>query len=1839
MLKSIIKKLSSCLTAGLLCFSVVSACPGALIHANADDSDPVGSPVTEKVYEPVTETTTEVQSEETPVVTEEPVETEEPAESEEMNVPEQPAEEANPAETQELSEEQETAEPVTEEEQKATTEETEPSDEIAVQEGKDEIAVEAAPASVATIDGTEYATLADAVTAAQNGQTIILSADVSESVAVSAKAITFDLNGKTWNGNGASTVTVSDNASLTVQNGTMTSQDGYRVITATDSTVTVNNVTLQGNGTGVASEATENTRGGIGYILDSDFTITSSTVTNGKGTEYGGGLYFENGEKDSMTIYGSGTVFTENDATHGSAVSIYAQGGKKRYTNVTIENGCRFENNTSSSALWINEKNNSSIIYNVTVKNSQFINNSSLTNGGAIGFNEMRTGETIGYTRLPSALELNQIIFSNNNAQKYGGAVQVGINVGSTLKNNKFISNYAQYGGAVAYYTNENPLFINKCSFESTGDSYISNSAYGMTSVDAGGGALYLKGYNSKLVNSKFDNNKIENGKGGAIFYCHTNITSGNSYKLELNSVTITNNTATYGGAIASTIGISVKKKDTQIYVADSNISNNVALSKGGAFYVDNTRTLDFSGNTILTENVAYDTGKDSDGKYNGVGGGIYAKGNGAEAVEVNFRENARIFNNKTPNEEIKYNSIIGASSEMLLEKIDHTSYVEDIKLSFESENNKIAHDENGKINILKNGPETIKQDGNSTKYVYCSYYMDLYEIDKIYLDPKAQMTENGPISDLHSSEENVKICNTLKDAIQVAVNTGVNKVYICDPVSINSDTVLDKGVTFERCSNNRDSMFVLGDHVTLTLRNAIVDGGSYESKTAMIDCGASGSSIVLEPENKDNSKVVLRNGNNAGNGYGGAISFNDSIDQHQFTMYGGIFENNIAENGGAVFLLKTDATIYGGLFKNNKATQDNKKFDVSKTGEKLNDTSNVDTDYYTNYGGAVAAYDTKLHILEKDGIEPVLFAGNSVSSSINKITMCKGGALALYGKSEAEIEAATFENNVNITLKFNKYHTNGYFAGGAIYIERYCQMTIYNAEVYGNQKMAVYNGALGQISNCKYSSFEDYGSLIYGSTLPDIYFGNDGLVGQPYNSHYAKFAERALGGADYNWQTGGEALDHYDIGKNEWIGSRSKLSEEAIASGEKQAKVIIRNNKASVSGSGIANNGKLILKSGKQDIEVTKSWNDQLSHDDDSVTVQLAKKYTDKIELVSTDFRKDAIQILNKENDWKATWKDLGVNSEYTWTAVEANKAGYSSEVSFDKEKKLVTVFNIPSTHYNDLTISKDIPGNTGNTQLFEFEVKVILPENHGMLYTYTVNGTQKIVYPSADNSLVIQEKLSNGDSLVINGLEEGSQFSIRESGNNNYNVYVNGEKIDRNDPATGEMSAEKQGISFSNVSTISLTVNKKWDDDNNRDGKRPESVTFRLHRGEEVIDSAELNEGNGWSYTFEGLDKYDLDGNEVAYNITEDAVSNYSTKIDGYNITNTYTPGKTSVTVNKSWVDADNQDGMRPESVTVRLLADGVETDQTVELNADNNWQAIFTDLDEYKIGEVGQKVEYSVEEVNIPEGYEASVTGDATTGYTITNTHETEIINVSGQKTWNDLDNRFGKRPDNITVRLLADGNEIASQVVTADNNWAYTFADLPQYSAGKKIDYTVSEDAVSDYTTEINGYDITNTFETVRINGQKVWNDGNNASGRRPESITVQLLANGVQVAETTANADLDWFFSFGDLPVYENGEKIQYTVTETPVEGYRTNISGDSVNGFTVRNTARPETPRTNDDPKIEVPPTKPTTTTTVKRRPQTPFTGDTTDIAFYGGFAVAGLIVVLGIILFRRKEN
>ena len=75
-----------------------------------------------------------------------------------------------------------------------------------------------------------------------------------------------------------------------------------------------------------------------------------------------------------------------------------------------------------------------------------------------------------------------------------------------------------------------------------------------------------------------------------------------------------------------------------------------------------------------------------------------------------------------------------------------------------------------------------------------------------------------------------------------------------------------------------------------------------------------------------------------------------------------------------------------------------------------------------------------------------------------------------------------------------------------------------------------------------------------------------------------------------------------------------------------------------------------------------------------------------------------------------------------------------------------------------------------------------------------------------------------------------------------------------------------------------------------------------------------------------------------------------------------------------------------------------------------------------------------------------------------------------------------NQDGKRPESITVILLANGTEKTRQAVTADEagNWTYTFKDLPKYANGQEITYTVAEEEVTDYTTTYDGSNITNSY---------------------------------------------------------------------------------------------------------------------------------------------------------------
>ncbi|MGN1388381.1 MAG: Cna B-type domain-containing protein, partial [Bulleidia sp.] len=412
-----------------------------------------------------------------------------------------------------------------------------------------------------------------------------------------------------------------------------------------------------------------------------------------------------------------------------------------------------------------------------------------------------------------------------------------------------------------------------------------------------------------------------------------------------------------------------------------------------------------------------------------------------------------------------------------------------------------------------------------------------------------------------------------------------------------------------------------------------------------------------------------------------------------------------------------------------------------------------------------------------------------------------------------------------------------------------------------------------------------------------------------------------------------------------------------------------------------------------------------------------------------------------------------------------------------------------------------------------------------------------------------------------------------------------------------------------------------------------------------------------------FNDLPKY-RNGKAIVYTVTEDAVKDYSTEIEGYNITNSYTPGKTSVTVTKSWEDGNNQDGLRPDSVTVQLYADSDKYGDAITLDDANNWTYTWDGLDEMK---AGAEISYAVEEITKVDGYSAAVAGNAAAGYIITNFHTPETVSVAGTKTWDDGNNQDGKRPGSITVNLLADGVKIDSRTVSADENgsWTYSFENLPKYENGTEIVYSVSEEPIADYSTAINGYDITNSYTPGKtsVTVTKVWNDSNNRDGLRPSAESfaseVHLYNGDTEVTGVTPvvtdNGNNTYTVTYSDLPAYADGIEITYTVRENAISGYTADQesvrNGEALTNThsvtpapsptsapTPTNTPTSSAPADQGSGRVYTPNTSAASGTNTAARPYTPNTSDQTSVPLYAGIFLVSSAVILMMLMKWRKE-
>ena len=102
---------------------------------------------------------------------------------------------------------------------------------------------------------------------------------------------------------------------------------------------------------------------------------------------------------------------------------------------------------------------------------------------------------------------------------------------------------------------------------------------------------------------------------------------------------------------------------------------------------------------------------------------------------------------------------------------------------------------------------------------------------------------------------------------------------------------------------------------------------------------------------------------------------------------------------------------------------------------------------------------------------------------------------------------------------------------------------------------------------------------------------------------------------------------------------------------------------------------------------------------------------------------------------------------------------------------------------------------------------------------------------------------------------------------------------------------------------------------------------------------------------------------------------------------------PIKTDISVTKTWV------GPKAGPVTIHLFANGTDTGSTLTLDDSNNWTGSFTNLRKYD--QSGTEIQYTITEDAV-NGYDTTITGDQTTGFTVTNTEQPKNVTPPKQNT---------------------------------------------------------------------------------------------------------------------------------------------------------------------------------------------------------------------------------------------
>lgn len=214
----------------------------------------------------------------------------------------------------------------------------------------------------------------------------------------------------------------------------------------------------------------------------------------------------------------------------------------------------------------------------------------------------------------------------------------------------------------------------------------------------------------------------------------------------------------------------------------------------------------------------------------------------------------------------------------------------------------------------------------------------------------------------------------------------------------------------------------------------------------------------------------------------------------------------------------------------------------------------------------------------------------------------------------------------------------------------------------------------------------------------------------------------------------------------------------------------------------------------------------------------------------------------------------------------------------------------------YGALTVTKTVEAIGGaeipDTQ-FVFDIALTLEDGEdftGTLRTTRTSGETGRLYFNGGAASI---RLSHGESVTLSGIPLGTSYTVTERAAQDMRVSSTGSK--------GAITGTGHMAAFVNTMTQAYTdliVRKAWNDANDAQKLRPQSVTVDVTRNGQTITTLTLNAANRWTQTLTQLPMFDDNGEAYDYDVVENDVP------EGYTAS-VVTRGTTFTVINTHRID----------------------------------------------------------------------------------------------------------------------------------------------------------------------------------------------------------------------------------------------------------------------------------------------------------------------------------------------